>query len=65
MPFDYERKHTEDAEEPIETRLNGACPGIAQCTIPLRTYRPGMCDLDGCPRRREHANEVRELLESL
>lgn len=45
MPFDRKRKAS--TEFPGET-----CTGIAQCATPFRDYRPGKCDLDGCPRRR-------------
>lgn len=65
MPFDYERDRAEGAPKQTESLEEGTCPGIPQCAIPRRKYRHGMCYLDGCPRRREHACEIRELLDSL
>lgn len=31
-------------------RSRETCVGIPQCGIEARNYRPGMCQIDGCPR---------------
>lgn len=64
MPQDFEdvwRTGDPGRPSPDET-----CRGVAECTIPLSKYRPGMCPLNGCPRRiRTRAEEIRELLDVL